>query len=173
MREDDSQEVLRRAFPLIDSVQDIKHSSKAKPPFVWAERPFRFDDLHRAGIRNETGSDPPGLGTIVVRVKRAVRVINAKYNKGKDVVSYAMTPSVQYIRYQRTMVTDQGVENTGITHLVMFGPEKTSNKLADGRKANKLVDTMAPIDRFTYLDDGGAILAEFVFQYRAIGKYHF
>jgi hypothetical protein len=170
MKEENFKGQSKASFDPIGGVQYIKQCRTANPPYVWMERAWRFEDLHRARIRIDSGPGASELGTIVVKIRKATRVIPVRYHTQPS--SYSQSNSAQEIRYRRTAVTDQGVQNSGITHLVMFGPEKkSSDRLQNGGKSGRLTDTLAPIDRFTYWDDESKPYAEFRFQYRSAGMY--
>lgn len=170
MKEENFKGHSKAYFDPIGGVQYIRQCRTANPPYAWMERAWRFDDIHRARIRTDSGPNPSELGTIIVKIRKAARVITAQYHT--QLSSYSQTNSSQEIRYRRTAVTDQGVQDSGITHLVMFGSEKKSNdRLQNGRKSSRLTDTFTPIDRFTYWDDESKPYAEFRFQYRSIGMY--
>lgn len=169
MKEESFKEHSKVAFAPIGGVQYLRPWRAANPPYAWIERAWRFDDLHRARTRAESGPDPSGLGTIVVRIRKAARVVTTNYHT--QLVRYSHTHGSQDYRYARTIVTDQGARRSGITHLVVFGPEKKSNdNLLNGRNQTRLTDTFEPIDRFTWCDDGIKPYAEFRFQYRSPGK---
>lgn len=166
MRADNDLQTLKSAFQPLGGVQYIRGSDKGPS---WVGRLWRFDDIWGASLRTDTSPERPGLGTIVVRVRRCIRVMEAKLHTS----SVAKDSTMQERHYGKRKLSDKYLERAGLTNLVTFGAEEafsTEPELESGQRADRVTDTLKPIAKYTFTDSENAPFANFIFYYRSLGK---
>ena len=166
MRTDNDLQTLKSSFQPLGGVQYIRRNNEG---FAWVGRRWRFDDIWGASLHSETSPDDPRLGTIVVCVRRCIRVMAIDLNMSW----FAKDNAVQERHYGKRKLSDKCLENAGITNLVTFGLEETFSNdpgLESGRRADRVTDTLIPMAKYTFADSENAPFAFFVFYYRSPGK---
>jgi len=176
MKKSCSTEELKGTFPLIDGVQYLRTHQGFHPPCRWAQRAMKFEVMKRCQNQFDPSTDLLSLGKIIVEIRKASNVRSILFNSGQsssNPSNHWYEDSVHQSRYLSMDFADQVVEASGITDLVLFGPEWKSSggtRLDLGRKSNKLIDTKAPIDQVTYVEDDNAPYAKFTFYHRSEGE---
>lgn len=166
MHADDDSQTLKSAFQPLGGVQYVRRNNDE---LSWVGRPWRFDDIRQASLHIDTSPDYHNLGTIVVRVRRCIRVMEIDL----DTSRFAKDNAVQKLHYGKRKLSDKCLESAGITNLVTFGLEETfsaNSGLKTGRRADRVTDTLKPIAKYTFTDSENAPFANFVFHYRSPGK---
>jgi len=166
MRTDDDLQTLKSSFQPLGGVQYVRRNNEG---FAWVGRRWRFDDIGGASLHSDTSPDDPRLGTIVVCVRRCIRVMGIHL----DMSRFAKDNTVQKRHNNKRRLSDKCLENDGITNVVAFGPEETFStdpELKSGRRADRVTDTLIPTAKYTFTDSEIAPFAFFVFYYRSLGK---
>lgn len=160
MRTDNDLQTLKSSFQPLGGVQSVSRNDKG---FAWVGRRWRFDDIGSASLHSDTSPDDPRLATIVVRVRRCIRVMGIHLDK--------KWLAKEQRHYGRRKLSDKCLENAGITNRVTFGPEETySTDLESSRRADMVTDTLRPTAKYTFTDSEIAPFAIFGFYYGSLGK---
>jgi hypothetical protein len=162
MRADDDLQTLKSTFQPLSGVQYVRRNNER---LSWAGRRWRFDDVKEATQHTDTSPDYTSLGTLVVCVRRCIRVMETKLQMS----SLAKDNTVQNQHYGKHEMSDRCLEKVGITNLVTFGPEETF-PTESGWRSERVTDTSNPIERYTFTDSENAPFAKFVFHYRSLGE---
>lgn len=143
---------------------------------MWAQRAMKFEVINRYPNEIDPSVDLSGLGKIVVQIRKASKVESIQLNRVQyqSIISnYSYEHSAQHNRYLSMYIAGKSVEESGITDLVLFGPDRNSPALLDldyGRKSNKLTDTRCPLDQVTYMRGDNDPYAKFTFYHRFEGE---